>query len=401
MFLDEARLASNIVHPNVAQIFELGEDDGTLFIVMEWVDGISLGNLRRALEQQGRPLGCACTLRILADVCSGLHAVHTAEDDEGRPLGIVHRDLSPQNIMVSVQGIAKIIDFGVAKGNLRVAESTTVGSVKGKIAYMSPEQLHHAPLDGRSDIWSLGAVLYWSLTGAPPHLCDTEAAMLYRIANGQPPPPLPPNVPEPLQAVVDKAMAFRPHDRFHSALEMRQALEDVLLALPSPPDEHGTASLVREVVGRGPLTLLVASNDIDPNEPTATEVPSITEDLPGSTDSRADTRPPASIRKVLLVAAAMTLAFAIAAFGYLGLRSAPLSDDPLPTASASAATVPHSPPPVSALPDTVASTAPANADAGVPSQIPAGKRPGTNGAPPAGTRSTHSTPGPRIIDDGF
>jgi len=139
MFLDEARVVSRIEHPNVAQVLDLGEERGVLFLVMEWIDGESLVKLGRAVARETNatiPFGILG--RIMVDACAGLHAAHELTDDEGLPLGVVHRDVSPHNLLVGFRGTTKVIDFGIAKARNRVAQDTSVGSLKGKLAYMAP-----------------------------------------------------------------------------------------------------------------------------------------------------------------------------------------------------------------------------------------------------------------------
>lgn len=145
MFLDEGRIASRIEHENVAQILDLGDVGGLVFLTMEWVNGDSLGKLQRLLGNERFPIGVL--LRIFADACAGLHAAHELRNDAGDLLDVVHRDISPQNIIVSTQGTAKIIDFGVAKAKERFVQDTNTGSLKGKFRYMAPEQVRRKMVD--------------------------------------------------------------------------------------------------------------------------------------------------------------------------------------------------------------------------------------------------------------
>src|SRR5713101_494176 len=140
MFLDEARIASGIQHPNVAQILDLGEQDDVLYIIMEWVDGESLAKIRKLASKRGTPVPLGFALRIMADACAGLHAAHQLRDVRGKSLGVVHRDVSPQNILISAAGSVRVIDFGIAKATSRSAGETKSGIIKGKIHYMAPEQ---------------------------------------------------------------------------------------------------------------------------------------------------------------------------------------------------------------------------------------------------------------------
>jgi len=141
MFLDEASIASRIRHPNVADMLDLGEENGTLYIVLEWINGDSLAKLYKAVEASGQPFPVHLLLRIGADACAGLHAAHELLDGEGNRMGVVHRDVSPQNILVTVAGVTKVIDFGIAKAFDRMAEATQTGMLKGKAQYTAPEQI--------------------------------------------------------------------------------------------------------------------------------------------------------------------------------------------------------------------------------------------------------------------
>ncbi len=225
MFLDEARIAARIRHPNVAEILDVGEEADITFLVMEWVEGDSLAKLYNSLIRAGQRFPVPALLRIAADACAGLHAAHCLADEAGRPLGVVHRDVSPQNILVGANGITKIIDFGVAKAAQRVTAETSAGLVKGKIQYASPEQAMGRAVDGRSDVWAVGTVMYQMLSGNLPYDGDNQLATLHMITSGQPPRPLPPWVPKPVADLVKRALAHDPDGRFPSAGEMARALE--------------------------------------------------------------------------------------------------------------------------------------------------------------------------------
>ena len=179
MFLDEARISCGIEHANVAQIFDLGDEQGILYLVMEWVDGDSLAQLQRAVERKGRSIPYGICLRILADACGGLHAAHELRGKDGAPLGVVHRDISPQNILVAAKGAAKVIDFGIAKARDRLAGETSTGILKGKIQYMAPEQALGEATDRRADIWAVGAVLYHMIAGRPQFDGPNQLATLH------------------------------------------------------------------------------------------------------------------------------------------------------------------------------------------------------------------------------
>jgi len=229
MFLDEARIASRIDHPNVAQILDLGDHHGVLFLVMEWIEGDALWKLARAVHDTGVTFPPGIALRIVADVCAGLHAAHELRDRDGRQLGIVHRDVSPHNILIGDQGVAKMIDFGIAKALDRIGGETESGSFKGKVKYMAPEQaLSPRTTDRRADLWAVGAVLYFLISGRTPYGSDNDIATLARLATGQPPLPLPPHIPKVVRSLVQRALAWNADDRFATADELRQAIEDAM-----------------------------------------------------------------------------------------------------------------------------------------------------------------------------
>ena len=229
MFLDEARIASRIEHANVSQILDLGEEHGILFLAMEWVDGDALSKLRSAVERRGELIPPGIIMRVLADTCGGLHAAHELRSSDGANLGVVHRDVSPQNILVSVRGVAKLIDFGIAKARDRVADETNAGLIKGKIQYMSPEQAVGNDVDRRADVWAVGAILYHLLKGRPPYEGDNQLATLHLLTSGQPPAPLPPTVHPEVAAIARRALAHDPARRFATAEQMQEAIEHAMI----------------------------------------------------------------------------------------------------------------------------------------------------------------------------
>jgi serine/threonine-protein kinase len=233
MFLDEAQLASRITHPNVAQTLDLGEQQGALYFVMEWVDGDSLRKLRSTVKKKGEEFPLPLALRIVSDACAGLHAAHELRDANGELLNVVHRDISPHNVLVSISGVTKIIDFGIAKAKERVAEETNTDELKGKVDYMAPEQAVGRGIDRRADIWSLGAVLYYLCSGNPPYDADTKVASLMARIEGKPPTPLPPSVPQSVRAIITKAMAREPEKRFATCCEMQKAVDEAMVHVGS------------------------------------------------------------------------------------------------------------------------------------------------------------------------
>ncbi len=233
MFLDEARIASRIEHLNVAHILDLGEEHEILYLVMEYVDGDALSKLNRACQKKGIKIPVGVLLRVLADTCSGLHEAHELKDN-GRTLEIVHRDVSPHNILVSTKGIAKLIDFGIAKARSRVGNDTNSGVLKGKIQYMAPEQALGRPVDRRADVWAVGAILYHLIAGKPPYEGDNQLATLHLLGSGRPPVPLPPGVHPAISAIVRKALAHTPEGRYDTAASLRDAIEDAIVQAKVP-----------------------------------------------------------------------------------------------------------------------------------------------------------------------
>lgn len=173
MLIDEARVVARIAHPNVVAVSELGSEDGELFLVMEYLEGESLGSLMRRLFTRGETLDPALACHVIAETAAGLHAAHELTDAAGRPLELVHRDVTPQNVFVTYGGEIKLLDFGIAKAADRSTRTET-GMVKGKFAYMSPEQCLGKPLDRRSDLFSLAILLYELTTGRRLFKCASE-----------------------------------------------------------------------------------------------------------------------------------------------------------------------------------------------------------------------------------
>ena len=234
MFLEEARISSRLSHANVAQVLDVGDDDGAVYIVFEWVDGRSLDAICADAAARGENVPIELALRVVADVCAGLHALHELTNEKGEPIHAVHRDVSPANVLVSKDGYAKIIDFGIAKARDRAGAMTKSGIVKGTPQFMGPEQAMGQPIDRRADVFSAGAVLYRVLAGHAP-FPDSDALGAFVL--GKQPPELPDGVPEPVRALVKKAMCCDPDERFATAAEMRRALEratNVDLEAPRP-----------------------------------------------------------------------------------------------------------------------------------------------------------------------
>ena len=249
MFLDEARIASGVHHPNVCEIYELAEENRTLYLVMEWVSGDSFSRVLRASGKTA-PTDPRVTARIIADAAAGVHAAHEQSDDEGRSLGVVHRDLSPHNILLTADGVAKVADFGVAKALGQLHDATSAGQLKGKLAYMAPEQVQGQAVDRRSDVFSLGCVLYEATTGLRPFRGDGEPQVMHAVLKGefQPPSQIIKGYPQELERVIMRAMSPQPILRFPTAERMRFALEE-FLTKGQLVTQSNVAQLVRSRIG--------------------------------------------------------------------------------------------------------------------------------------------------------
>lgn len=238
MFLDEARLASRVHHPNVVPVLDVFAEDGELFLVMEYVDGESLAALcaRAAAAGDEVPVGVASA--IATSVLHGLHAAHEARDERGASLGLVHRDVSPHNVLVGVDGAARLIDFGIAKAAGRHTASRS-RQLKGKIAYMAPEQIRRGEVTRRTDVYGAGVLLWELLAGERLFEGETEGVILGRVLDDEVPPPssLRPDLPAALDAVVLRALDRDAARRFPTARDMARALDAI--ARPAPPEHVG------------------------------------------------------------------------------------------------------------------------------------------------------------------
>ncbi|MCO4745614.1 MAG: PhnD/SsuA/transferrin family substrate-binding protein [Proteobacteria bacterium] len=250
MFLQEARVQARVNHPNVVQIFELDEAEGLPFIAMEYVDGSTLRDLVRGADAADLPIPIGVAVNLVSQACAGSHAVHEAMDSSGRRLGLVHRDLTPHNLMVTAGGHVKLLDFGIVKASEQ-GERTRTGVLKGKLSYMSPEQCHQEDLDRRSDIFTLGTVLWELLAGEKLFSAKTELGTLQAIVTGKRRSlaEVRPDVPEALVAVIDRALAAKRDDRFETAAAMQRAILDAARVSDVLIDQDQTARFIATVLG--------------------------------------------------------------------------------------------------------------------------------------------------------
>lgn len=246
----EARLASMIRHANVVDVRDVEEDGTSISLVMDYIEGASLGDLLVAASRREARVPARVAVRIVRDACAGMHAAHELLDEKNRPVGLVHRDISPQNILVGEDGIARVTDFGVAKFARKNMQSTSAGSLKGKLAYMAPEYLRSEPIDRRFDVFAAGIVLWESLSGQRCFRGDSEAETFRRILEVTPP-RLSSIVPAlaPLDDVVATALEKSASARFQNAAAMGAALETAATEAGLLASHTEVAATLKELVG--------------------------------------------------------------------------------------------------------------------------------------------------------
>ncbi len=269
MFLDEARMAANIRHPNVVPTLDVAEENGQLFLIMEYVEGLSLHALKRALKKQRGAVPLPIAIRIVLDMLAGLHAAHELTAADGAPMKLVHRDVSPQNVLVGVDGVSRIMDFGIARAEIRIT-ATQGAQVKGKMAYMAPEQIRAQPIDRRADVYAAGVVAWELITGERLFRADNEGALVQMVLEGatRPPSQITAAVTPEIDAVCMRALALWPAERSATAAEFAEALEIAaeashiaiatsravgafIKALPPAPVRNADAMLTPSVSGAG------------------------------------------------------------------------------------------------------------------------------------------------------
>jgi serine/threonine-protein kinase len=257
MFKSEIKVTMGFNHPNIVQLYDFGEENDQPFIAMEWMDGRNLRQLTTRFAELKQPFPVELVSYIIEQSAAGLHYAHSFKDKiTGTPLNIVHRDISPQNILVSFEGGVKVIDFGIAKATTNV-ESTRAGVIKGKPSYLSPEQISGETLDGRSDIFALGAVFWELLTGRKLFAGDSDLAVLKLIESCQthvkPPSTLNPKIPKELDYIVLRTLAKQKEKRFQTAEELQRALHKFLFSYmpefnPSDLSFHARDLFKNEIV---------------------------------------------------------------------------------------------------------------------------------------------------------
>ncbi|MEO7034041.1 MAG: protein kinase, partial [Polyangiaceae bacterium] len=436
-------------HPHVIEILDLGEVDRILYLVMEWVDGEPLNIIMKyAATRGGIPLAIAVS--ITAQACRGLHAAHELRDENGTLVGLVHRDVSPQNVLLTYEGVVKVVDFGVAKATSSASNETEAGQLKGKIAYMSPEQLRGERIDRRTDVFAVGILLYMMTTGTHPFRGDDQGETIKRISDGEPvtaPSAIVPGYPAGLEAVVMQALAKDAAKRYPTANDMLIGLTRALPPSMRPSTDEEVAEFLRallpdrlekrkiaikgalEAADRreaGKCTPPIEESDAPPDEaPTVLEglvanreVTPSAEDrlsLPGATsreaapitrDSRgAPRRSP--LRTVLSIAAGSVLVGAVVAL-LLSRRAAPtVTASAAPTTSVIVTREATPPTPDGPAVNPVESLPPAPAESIAPanSAAPAAVRRRSRNPPPVPSAKTPHTGTPPFVspirDPGF
>ncbi|WP_225412581.1 serine/threonine-protein kinase [Stigmatella hybrida] len=249
MFLAEAKLVAHLTHPNIVQIFDFGEADNAYFLAMEYIDGPNLRTLIKRAIALDHPLSPAICAKIVAAACEGLAYAHDFRDPVTQnPMGLIHRDISPDNIMLSRQGTVKVADFGIAKA-AGYGPQTQEGVLKGKLAYMAPEQLKAAPLDRRADVYALGIVLYELLTRCKPFEATTDASLMRAILFEEfvPAQERRPDLPEPLQRILARAVARERDQRYPDCFALQTDLERFVLATGEPLSSFSVSGLITQL----------------------------------------------------------------------------------------------------------------------------------------------------------
>jgi serine/threonine protein kinase len=418
MFLDEASLASQVRHPHVIEIMDLGEQDRILYLVMEWVSGEALSIIMKyAATRGGIPLTIA--VHIATQTCRGLHAAHELREENGVLVGLVHRDVSPQNVLVTYDGVVKVVDFGVAKATARLDTQTEAGQLKGKIAYMSPEQLRGEKIDRRTDVFAMGILLYMMTTGKHPFRGDDQAQTIARISSDEPailPSVLVPGYPQGLEACVMQALAKDPAKRYPSANDMLLGLTRALpTAMREATDEEVSEFIRRlvpdrlerqktaikqalEAADRREVTRSAPQlhTTTDPADEPATVLEGIGREMTPSADGRSlpgasSTDPPPSFagnekvrrRNLLIAASGATLAVG-AALGFAFGRDEP--------STRAAAVAPMPAPAPTAKPTAVVEPVASVAPAASPESLPTEPAPSASAAPTRPAGGKRSTP---------
>jgi TonB family protein len=375
MFIDEAKLAAQLSHPNIVHIYDLGKMGRDYYIAMEYVDGKDLRSLLNSARRKGLLLPLGLGLLIASRVASALEYAHRKRDFEDREMGLVHRDVSPQNVLLTPEGDVKLCDFGIAKA-VSKAGQTQMGALKGKLQYMSPEQAWGRPVDARSDLFSLGAVLFEMVTGERLFTGESEISVLESVRQGltRTPRQLDPSIPREVDEIVARALQIEPKDRFQSAGEMKQALESALAAVSPSTGPTDLALFIQRVLepdspGRyEPAGLPLESPPPPSSWPSGLAAPAAPPESafpyhPADPEQEVEAVAPLGAvaveeggrksRTMLYVAIAALIVIAVLTFLFLNSRKAATPPPPPATAT----TMPQTPPAGTVVPPAAGSTA--------------------------------------------
>jgi eukaryotic-like serine/threonine-protein kinase len=250
-FIDEAKIACRIHHANVVDVRDVDVTADSIDLVMDYVEGASLSRLVEAAQQNLQPMPPTVAIRIALDACAGLHAAHEVTDEQGRALGLVHRDVSPQNILVGLDGVSRVTDFGIAKSRMGGGVTTQEGVFKGKLSYMAPEYLLSKGFDRRADVFAMGVVLWESLMGQRLFHGENEPDTIMRVLKANAPAlsALPPHIAAAFDPVVARALVKDPHDRYPTMVDLATAIEDAAHACQLRPNHREVAAFVSSIVG--------------------------------------------------------------------------------------------------------------------------------------------------------
>jgi TonB family protein len=382
MFIDEAKLAAQLNHNNIIHIYDLGKINDDYFIAMEYVDGKDLRAILNQARADSRPLPMGLALFVGSRLASALDHAHRQKDFEGRSLGLVHRDVSPQNVLISYEGDIKLCDFGIVKAVTK-ASKTQMGALKGKLQYMSPEQAWGRPVDARSDLFSLGSLLFEMLTGRRLFSGESEMSVLDAVREGriQAPRDLDPRLPLEINALVLKALARDPDDRFQTASEMQREIDSILGSLkpqPSQSELGAYLSKLFESERSGGVPAATAAVSLPDIAPAASASAAASAAVPKKSEisvvkptgvSKVEEAEGGKSSKMLWIAIGGAAAAGLVAFVLLRGKG---GEPPAPPAEPPAATAPETAPPAT-------TTDPAAVDGAAPAAVPAAA--GTEPAP--------------------
>lgn len=404
MFLREAKLAKLLDHPNVVRAFDYGEIDGELFLAMEYVEGQPLSRVLRALAEAGEELPVAAACYVLAEVCEGLHAAHELRDAEGRALNLVHRDVSPQNVMLGYDGHVRLLDFGVAK--IETENVTKTGEVKGKTAYMSPEQAMGETLDRRSDLFGVGAMLFECLALRRMWGAGTDMEIIRKLALEEPPPleEAAKDPPEPLRALYTRLVARDAKDRPATAHDVAAALMELV-----PGGKEAAARELAAVLDRHFATyaaeqrkrLSTSLDEVAPEQAAelrASAVPTLAPppSVPAVATAKPDAAPPSKRSPLPWIVGAA----ALAGVALVALRREPAPPPKTIVAATATATATPVPTPVASSPAPPPETTASAASATVAPKPPPAIKPAVKPPPPPPKASASVKP-PDVIPNPF